>query len=204
MSDADDEIDSSESDYRTSEERSPPGIWASVVPPENLSGHEVGDSGTSALMNPERPHCPEPESHQMHVILQPPREARSGQVLEPPIVISLQIHDDLVARAGGFEATVMYMAFVSVVSPDGMVALAPPSATLLSGIFTDSIHQGRLTENEYDVGHFQFRDVIINEPGDYRLRFSLLQVPRPGSDQPDAARNVASVVTEIIRVYGDA
>ncbi|KAL8762676.1 MAG: hypothetical protein Q9184_001383 [Pyrenodesmia sp. 2 TL-2023] len=151
--------------------------------------------------------------YQMHIIIEPPIEARPGNTLVPPVVVALrarEIEEDGEARAEDLSS---YWASVSLVSADGLVALAPPSTTLLSGSLVDSIREPDSTEGESVVGYVLFQNLIINQPGDFRLRVSLLRMPSDISDADNAAGgllpssgvlNTGSVSTHVIHVHSDA
>ncbi|KAL8730161.1 MAG: hypothetical protein Q9166_004244 [cf. Caloplaca sp. 2 TL-2023] len=145
----------------------------------------------------------------MQIVIQPPGEARPGNILMPPTTISLRSHGTSRHEEELGEDINSYWVFVSVVSADGMVALAPPSTTLLSGTLTDSIHEGRLTEHERDIGHSSFQNLVINQAGDFRLRFSLIRMQTSqhgtstGGLGTPSVRNITSVLSHIIHVAED-
>ncbi|KAL8647252.1 MAG: hypothetical protein Q9226_006507 [Calogaya cf. arnoldii] len=146
----------------------------------------------------------------MRIIIQPPVESRPGNTLTPPLIISLRgtwvspTEERLGADINS------YWGFVSVVSEDGLSALAPPSTSLLSGTLADSVHEARLTEAEGDVGHLAFQNLALNQPGRFRLRISLLQMPGIQADPPTGGfgppgvRNIASVLSHVIHVRNNA
>ncbi|KAL8708491.1 MAG: hypothetical protein Q9220_006649 [cf. Caloplaca sp. 1 TL-2023] len=203
------DLDYTDDGHRTSEERSTAGIEERVVLNGSRPNNEVGVSGTSALMDAGRHHS-DPESHQMNVIVQPPLDVRCGDVLSPPISVSLQIGDGPTAREGDSKDTSRYWAVASLVSTDGLTALAPPSTSLLTGTVADSVHEARLTHDERAVGYFRYGNLMINQPGDYRLRFSLMQMPTTNGTsegphhQSTENRNISTVLTQVFRVYENA
>ena len=143
----------------------------------------------------------------MNVIVQPPSEARPGSVLEPPIVVRLE--DQRTPSPGRFkdgdEANLWAMA--SVVSEDGMVALAPPQPNLISGTLVDSLHQASTPRQSPEVGFLTFRDLTIHRNGNYRIRISLIRMPSV-QDSAQAASagaiNLQSAITRVIRVTSTA
>lgn len=152
----------------------------------------------------------ESDLYEMHIIIQPPVESRPGNTLTPPTIVSLRRNGASQTEERLSADINSYWAFVSVVSEDGLVALAPPSTSLLSGTLADSVHEARLTEAEGDVGHLAFQNLAINQPGRFRLRISLLQMPgiqdgppRGGSGQP-GVRNIASVLSHVVHVKTNA
>lgn len=152
----------------------------------------------------------ESDVYEMQIVIQPPAETRPGNILRPPTVVSLR-KVGASHREEGLSTDINgYWAFVSVVSEDGLVALAPPSTSLISGTLADSVHEGRLTEAEEDVGHLAFPNLAINQIGRFRLHISLLQMPgSPGSlsageSEPTDVKNIASVMSDVIHVKHDA
>ncbi|KAL8847878.1 MAG: hypothetical protein Q9221_007089 [Calogaya cf. arnoldii] len=144
--------------------------------------------------------------YQMHIIIQPPVESRPGNTLAPPLIISLRRNDTSQTEERLSADINSYWAFVSVVSEDGLSALAPPSTSLLSGTLADLVHEARLTEAEGDVGHIAFQNLALNQPGRFRLRISLLQMPGmqdnppTGGFVPPGVKNIASVLSHVIHV----
>ena len=152
----------------------------------------------------------ESDLYEMHIIIQPPIESRPGNTLTPPLIISLRRKEGSRTEERLIADIHSYWAFVSAVSEDGLVALAPPSNSLLSGTLADSVHEARLTEAEEDVGHVAFQNLAINQAGRFRLRISLLQMPgsqdgpsRGGWGQA-SVRNIASVLSHVIHVENSA
>ncbi|KAL8884413.1 MAG: hypothetical protein Q9192_006854, partial [Flavoplaca navasiana] len=152
----------------------------------------------------------ESDVYEMHILIQPPVESRPGNILRPPTVVSLRKVGASHREEGLSTDIIGYWAFVSVVSEDGLVALAPPSTSLISGTLAKSVHHGRLTEAEEDVGHLAFPNLAINQTGRFRLRISLLQMPgspeslSAGESEPPDVKNIASVMSDIIHVEHDA
>ncbi|KAL8834497.1 MAG: hypothetical protein Q9170_003732 [Blastenia crenularia] len=152
-------------------------------------------------------------AYHMRIIIEPPTEAHPGNILYPPPTICLRAHEDCQEGEDLAEDLSSFWAFVSVVSDDGMVALAPPSTTLISGSLVDSVHKVDPLEDEDEIGYFLFPSLRINQPGSFRLRISLLHMPTVGSDALNAdgsvsrspgAINTGSVVTRMIRVHDNA
>ncbi|KAL8883826.1 MAG: hypothetical protein Q9215_007993 [Flavoplaca cf. flavocitrina] len=148
--------------------------------------------------------------YEMHIIIQPPVESRPGNILRPPTVVSLRKVGASHGEEGLSTDINGYWAFVSVVSEGGLVALAPPSNSLISGTIANSVHHGRLTEAEEDVGHLAFPNLAINQTGRFRLRISLLQMPgnpesvSAGESELPDVKNIASVMSDVIHVKHDA
>ncbi|KAL8896338.1 MAG: hypothetical protein Q9207_007757 [Kuettlingeria erythrocarpa] len=152
--------------------------------------------------------------YQMHIIREPPVQVRPGNALIPAVRVALrtqETHEDEGARGRDLSS---YWASVSLISADGLVALAPPSTTILSGSLVDSIREPESAEGERDIGYVLFRNLVINQPGYFRLRISLLRMPSGTSDaettgggllpSSSGVLNTGSVTTRIIHVHRDA
>ncbi|KAI4160755.1 MAG: hypothetical protein LQ342_005468 [Letrouitia transgressa] len=146
----------------------------------------------------------------MDILVQPPSEVQPGITLNPPIVIVLQNSSGAEDSETIAQDTNAYWALASVVSEDGLTALAPPDPDLLSGTLVDSIHE--VSENgERVAGYLRFTNLAIQRPGSYRIRISLIQMPPAGtianpssSSASGNARNVMSVVTHVIHAHHSA
>ena len=142
------------------------------------------------------------QRYSMEVILQPPSRSRPGQTLQPPIVVELKDRclsnrvDNLSVEAKNL------FACASVVSEDGLVALAPPQPNLLRGGFSDSIHPGFSSDGKEQGYYFRFTDLQIQQVGKYRIRILLVKMPTTG--RSSAAVNLESVVTRVIHVDANA
>ncbi|KAI9809993.1 MAG: hypothetical protein M1827_006760 [Pycnora praestabilis] len=127
--------------------------------------------------------------YRMHVMVQPPREARPGSVLWPPLTIRLRVngtgevssteHDDFLRMSA--------VAWLAPLNENG--TSLSPRATLLRGNSSDSVHL--ICEQQPDVaegleeaapqddpedsgdGFVWFRGLTIVEPGTYKIRVSL-------------------------------
>lgn len=133
----------------------------------------------------------------MNVIVQPPREIRPGSLLNPPIVVRLDGHRAQNANDVVNVNDANIWALASVVSADGMVALAPPQTNLLSGTLVDSVHTASMDDGRRGLGYMTFSNLAINQAGNYRIRVSLVRMPT--IEDPEAV-NVHSIVTRVIRV----
>lgn len=136
----------------------------------------------------------------MNVIIEPPSETRPGNLLNPPIVIKLEnrkgqsISDEINIEDGNLWAQ------ASVVSEDGMVALAPPQPNLISGTLVSSVRPATPGESQ-ELGYLTFPNLAIHQPGRFRIRISLIRMPT--ANEPEAI-NLQSIVTRIIKVDTDA
>ncbi|KAL8920323.1 MAG: hypothetical protein Q9172_004555 [Xanthocarpia lactea] len=184
---------------------------AKVLVGQSTPGSSSSDNGpdpsvgTSTRTQVEGPEL-ESDRYEMHIIIQPPHETRPGDTLTPPLIVSLRSNGASLTEEGTIADIDSYWAFVSVVSEDGLVALAPPSTSLLSGTLADSVHGACLTEAERDVGHLSFQNLVINQPGRFRLRVSLLLMPSSqrgpptGGSAPAGVRNIANILSDVIHV----
>ena len=139
----------------------------------------------------------------MDVIVEPPPQVRPGTTLTPPIIIRLAKTDveDEVERD-----TSRLFAFVSVTSEDGSTSLAPPSSDLVSGNLSDSVHtlESDSESDDEEVGFLSFPDIKIQNPGNYRLRVSLMRIDAGGSSEPRGAMSLQSTLSRVIRVDNEA
>lgn len=130
----------------------------------------------------------------MNIAVQPPREVHPGALLHPPIVVLLdsQISQD------ADDPNVWGL--ISVVSVDGLQALSPPQADLLSGTLVDSIHSASVDGGSRVQRFLSFSNVRINREGSYKIRVCLVRMRSVQSE----AVNMESIMTQVIRVHGDA
>lgn len=130
----------------------------------------------------------------MNIAVQPPREAHPGALLHPPIVVLL----DSQRPQDADDPNVWGL--VSVVSADGLQALSPPQADLLSGTLVDSIHTASLDGGSRVQRFLSFSNVRINREGSYKIRVCLVRMRSVQSE----AVNMESIMTQVIRIHGDA
>lgn len=130
----------------------------------------------------------------MNIAVQPPREAHPGVLLYPPIVVLL----DSQRPQDADDPNVWGL--ISVVSADGLQALSPPQADLLSGTLVDSIHTASVDGGSRVQRFLSFSNVRINREGSYRIRVCLVRMRSVQSE----AVNMESLMTQVIRVRGDA
>lgn len=130
----------------------------------------------------------------MNIAVQPPREACSGALLHPPIVVLL----DSQRPQDADDPNVWGL--ISVVSADGLQALSPPHADLLSGTLVDSIHTASVDGGSRVQRFISFSNVRINREGNYRIRVCLVRMRSVQSE----AVNMESIMTQVIRIHGDA
>lgn len=130
----------------------------------------------------------------MNIAVQPPREAHPGALLHPPIVVLL----DSQRPQDADDPNVWGL--ISVVSADGLQALSPPQADLLSGTLVDSIHAASVDGGSRVQRFLSFSNVRINLEGSYRIRVCLVRMRSVQSE----AVNMESIMTQVIRIHGDA
>lgn len=132
--------------------------------------------------------------YQMNIAVQPPSESRPGDLLNPPIVVTLEeqrLQDVDDANIWGL---------VSVVSADGLQALSPPQPNLISGTLVDSIHSVFSGQGRREHKFLSFPRVAINQTGKYRIRICLVKMRNVQCE----AINMQSVMTRVIRVDSQA
>ncbi|MCJ1377596.1 hypothetical protein MMC17_000691 [Xylographa soralifera] len=112
----------------------------------------------------------------MKIVIEPPHQARPGEVLTPPLVMSLENESDPNSPEQEPVDPTLLWAVVSVVSEDDMTPLAPPRTDLLIGTIADSVHPLTPPDHEGQIGFVAFPDLVIREPGRYRLRISLIKM----------------------------
>lgn len=130
----------------------------------------------------------------MNIAVQPPSESRPGDLLNPPIVVTLEgqrLQDVDDANVWGL---------VSVVSADGLQALSPPQPNLISGTLVDSIHSVFSGQGRREHKFLSFPRVAINQTGKYRIRICLVKMRNVQCE----AINMQSVMTRVIRVDSQA
>ncbi|KAL9011147.1 MAG: hypothetical protein Q9173_003988 [Seirophora scorigena] len=144
--------------------------------------------------------------YQMHIIIEPPDEARPGDALLPAPTIQLRFRENVEEEAALAQDISSYWAVASLVSDDGMVALAPPSTSLVSGTPAGAIQEPDGAEADGEVGYVLFRNLCINQPGNFRLRISLYRMATAESDASGAAAalNTGSVTTRVIHIHHGA
>lgn len=130
----------------------------------------------------------------MNIAVQPPREVHPGALLHPPIVVLL----DSQRPQDADDPNVWGL--ISVVSADGLQALSPPQADLLSGTLVDSIHTASVDGGIRVQRFLSFSNVRINREGSYRIRVCLVRMRSVQSE----AVNMESIMTQVIRVHDDA
>ncbi|MCJ1404535.1 hypothetical protein MMC11_007761 [Xylographa trunciseda] len=112
----------------------------------------------------------------MRIVIEPPYQARPGDVLTPPLVMSLENETGPNLSEQEPVDPTLFWAVVSVVSEDDMTLLAPPRTDLLMGTIADSVHPLTPPDHEGQIGFVAFPNLIIREPGRYRLRISLIKM----------------------------
>ena len=143
------------------------------------------------------------DPHNMRIVIQPPHQARPGDVLTPPIVMSLENQSGShSAEQESIDPTLLW-AVVSVVSEDDLTPISPPRSDLLIGTIADSIHPLTPPDHEGQIGFVAFSNLIIREPGRYRLRISLIKMNAVGeinTPSYEGGTAVQSMSTRVINV----
>lgn len=134
----------------------------------------------------------------MDVVLQPPATARAGQPLTGSIIVRLRAvdtdPDEAIADSGNLVAVAAL-----VPGPDSTGSTDPVVLnTLLGGRRFDSIRpfsddeaDGFIGSMEMDdprgVGFMSFNELVIRQPGVYRIRITLIRIRNSSSDPPVAS-----------------
>ncbi|KAJ9497680.1 hypothetical protein H2202_006713 [Exophiala xenobiotica] len=125
----------------------------------------------------------------MELAVAPPPKIAAGVILEIPIVVTFSAatspEDGKQENQDGKEPIVLgdlsgVWAFVSLTTPDMEQSLAPPRTDLLRGRTADSIHP---INEEQDgerptLAYATFSDIVISEPGQYRLKVNIIDMNR--------------------------
>ncbi|KFY24834.1 hypothetical protein V491_01998 [Pseudogymnoascus sp. VKM F-3775] len=125
----------------------------------------------SKQLTPEdgRPNCTELA---LSLLTQPPGRAQPGLALEPPIVAQLPCT---------FADLPRVWAVASLLSHIGEVLLDK-----LEGKIVECAHP--------DTGEFRFTQLVINSPGKYRIRITLMQMDFSNGSHPDDVANVCGFI----------
>jgi len=130
----------------------------------------------------------------MDIVVQPPRSAHAGQTLDGTIIVRLRTTN---ADPEDTAADFANLYAVATLIPGNSAAPADPSFlnTILAGRRFESIHS--FADDEADgsiasmdmadpngVGYFRFPDLIVRQPGTYRIRITLVRVPSSVSEAP--------------------
>ncbi|KAF1941371.1 hypothetical protein EJ02DRAFT_204185 [Clathrospora elynae] len=138
---------------------------------------------------------PEEIRYAMDIVVQPPRTARVGQTMPGSVVVRLRTTnadpDDAVS-----DSTNLVAVAALVPGPNSTTSTDPNVLNaLLLGRRFDSIHpfaddeaDGSIASMEmadpYGVGYMRFPELVIRQPGTYRIRITLLRIRNSASDPP--------------------
>ncbi len=125
----------------------------------------------------------------MELAIAPPPKIAAGVTLQIPIVVTFSTTttpgDEKQESQGAHEPVVLpdlsgVWAIVSLTTPDMEQSLAPPRTDLLRGRTADSIHP---INEEQDgerrtLAYATFSDIVITEPGQYRLKVNIIDMNR--------------------------
>ncbi|MCJ1290521.1 hypothetical protein MMC34_002060 [Xylographa carneopallida] len=139
----------------------------------------------------------------MRIVIEPPQQARPGEVLTPPLVMSLENQSGPISPEQLPVDPTLLWAVVSVVSEDDMTPVAPPRTDLLRGTIADSVHPLTPPDHEGQIGFVAFPNLIIREPGRYRLRVSLIRMNAIGETSTpsyEGGTAVQSMSSRVINV----
>lgn len=143
----------------------------------------------------------------LELAVKPPTCVRPGMTMSLPIVVAVKVSamkENGSGPTGGGDMSGVW-AFVSLVNDDDSAVLAPPRTDLLLGRMAASVRapSPRAEPNRRIVGYAHFPDLRISQPGQYRLRVSLIDMDSSGPSYREDAQvglNVRSITSNIIRV----
>ncbi|MCJ1305218.1 hypothetical protein MMC08_008032 [Hypocenomyce scalaris] len=139
----------------------------------------------------------------MDIVVEPAGNVRPGNVLHPPVVIELKHRSGLDNADSRHHNYDHLWALASILSDQGTTALAPPRADLLLGTPVSSIHTAVQSESNTEIGYVSFSDLAIQQPGQYRLRVSLIRMEGLGGSTASSLQggaNLQSIVSRVIHV----
>ncbi|MCJ1437282.1 hypothetical protein MMC27_006668 [Xylographa pallens] len=143
----------------------------------------------------------------MRIVIEPPHQARPGEVLTPPLVMSLGNEPGPDSPEQERVDPTLLWAVVSVVSEDNITPLAPPRTDLLIGTIADSVHPLTPPDHEGQIGFVAFPNLVIREPGRYRLKISLIKMNAIGETRTpsyEGGTAVQSMSSRVINVAATA
>jgi hypothetical protein len=132
----------------------------------------------------------------MNFMLDPPTRVRPGAIFNPPVVIRI---DRPTCNKTALDPSLLW-AFVSITDEAGKISLAPPRNDLIIGNLSDSVHvldSDAESEDEDEFGYLSFPDIAIRDPGNYRLKISLMELDVQGGR---GAKNKGTLESDVIRV----
>lgn len=187
------------SSSRRDEERQRSKHSASRRPSDSKSSHRREASFASSK--------PEAPTFELDVIGQPSRAIVFGQTVETSIMVSLKCHSpEMVARYQDMD-TSRLMGVVSLVSEARNGERASVECGTLTGQkMFDSVHEcpdhiveslARSQPCRVSLGYLTFPQLLIRQPGAYRLRVTLIKMGSAGSS---GGSTVIATDSELIRV----
>jgi hypothetical protein len=119
--------------------------------------------------------------------IQPPAQARPGVALYPPVTARLSSENNI------FEELSQIWAAITLVHHSGEVLYQQ-----LSGKVADSAHTlpegGGSSSAARDRAYFYFPDLVIHEPGQYRIKITLMQMDYSCDTAPEGVVTVRDYV----------
>ena len=139
----------------------------------------------------------------MDIVVQPPSRVRPGRLLYPPVVLRVRQQETVGFSSQPLINSSVLWALVSLVSADENMVLAPPDPGLIIGNPVDSIHPLMPALEIRDLGFASFPGIAIRDPGEYRIRVSLIRMTLSdafGSPAQESGANLLNILSRIIRV----
>jgi hypothetical protein len=113
----------------------------------------------------------------LSVAVQPPARAQSGVALYPPLAGRLSSETNIFDELSQFWAVATLIDYSGEVLDDQLGGKVADSAHPLP----ETTHSSSSSSNgRKDRAYFYFPDLVINEPGRYRIRISLMQMDYSG------------------------
>lgn len=156
-----------------------------------------------APSGPDRHPQPTDDLFDMEIVVQPPSRVRPGRLLYPPVVLRVRQLEVLGLSSQPLNNSSVLWVLVSLVSADESTVLAPPDPGLIIGNPVDSIHPLIPALESRDLGFASFPNIAIRDPGEYRIRVSLIRMTlsdASGSAAQESGANLLNILSRIIRV----
>lgn len=127
----------------------------------------------------------------MELAIAPPSRVVAGLNISQPLVVTFKSADGDKRENGG--GLVLHdfsgvWAFVSLTTTNMQQNLAPPRTDLLHGRTVDSVHPVHREQegDQVTIAYSTFRDLVITEPGKYRIKVTLIDMNALGESSGDS------------------
>jgi len=126
--------------------------------------------------------------------VQPPPQARPGVVLYPPLAARLSSDTSIFQQLSHIWAVATLLHYSGEVLDDQLGGKVADSAHPLPESVHTSSSSASSTSSQKDRAYFYFPDLVIHEPGRYRVRVSLMQMDYSCDDYPEGVVRVCEYV----------